>query len=87
MMPFIRDYWTRFLPSYASVLVYMLQASEYRPGAYLQWFFRTTDFRRVAKRRQLDMTRKAQLLLVVMAFLVAIVTTAVGWSALIAPAG
>lgn len=87
MLPLIRDYWTRFLPSYASVLVYMLQASEYRPSAYLEWFFRTTDFRQVAKRRQLDMTRKAQLLLVVMAFLVAIVTTAVGWSALIAPAG
>jgi UDP-N-acetylmuramoyl-tripeptide--D-alanyl-D-alanine ligase len=59
----ILPYLTRYLPSYPKVLLYMLQDTEYRFGRYLTWYHRTLDFRRVIKRRQLDMTKKVKLLL------------------------
>lgn len=52
-----------YLPQYAATLVYMLQSTEYHAGPYLAWYWRTQDFSRVAKRRQLRRTRAAQLLL------------------------
>src|SRR5665213_3673633 len=52
-----------YLPSYPIVLVYMLQGSEYHVGPYLKWLWRTKDFSTVMKRRQLDRTRPARLLL------------------------
>src|SRR5665213_2173010 len=52
-----------YRPSYPSVLVYMLQNSEYRVGPYLKWVWRTQDFSQVVKRRQLERTRPARLLL------------------------
>jgi len=41
----------------------MLQGSEYRVGDYLKWLDRSVDFRKVIKRRKLDYTLKASLLL------------------------
>ena len=52
-----------YRPRYLKVLVYMLQNAEYRPAAYLKWFWRTGRFSRVMYRRQLDLTRSAKLLL------------------------
>ncbi|MDB5162789.1 MAG: hypothetical protein JWN28_396 [Candidatus Saccharibacteria bacterium] len=59
----MKYFWTRFLPSYPKVLLYMLQSTEYNLGQYLTWFNRTADFRRVMKRRTLDMTKKVRILL------------------------
>jgi len=55
--------WTLFLPSYPSVLVYMLQSTEYQPGPYLKWYWRTNDFTAVMRRRTLVRTKSARLLL------------------------
>lgn len=52
-----------FLPSYPTVLVYMLQSTEYQVGPYLKWYWRTTDFRQVMRRRTLEPTKAARLLL------------------------
>lgn len=60
----MKHYITRYLPVYPKALVYMLQNTEYRIGKYLKWLHRTTDFRSVMKRRSLDATKKATLLLV-----------------------
>ena len=51
-------------PSYASTIVYMLQSTEYRAGPYLKWYWRTNNFSRVARRKLLDRTRAADLLLI-----------------------
>jgi len=53
-----------YLPQYAVTLVYMLQSTEYHARPYLAWYWRTQDFSKVAKRRQLRRTRAAQLLLI-----------------------
>jgi UDP-N-acetylmuramoyl-tripeptide--D-alanyl-D-alanine ligase len=50
---------------FARSLVFMLQASEYSVTDYLEWFWRTRDFRLVATRGTLDMTVKASLLVAV----------------------
>ncbi len=55
-----------FLPSYAKTLVYMLQSTEYRIWPYLKWFWRTQNFSIVAKRRRLEKTKAARLLLIVL---------------------
>ncbi len=52
-----------FLPSYPRVLVYMLQGTEYQAGPYLKWYWRTQNFSHVMKRRTLEPTRPARLLL------------------------
>ncbi len=59
----INELLSLYRPGYPSVLVYMLQASEYRVGPYLNWLWRTKDFSQVKKRRQLEPTRAARLLL------------------------
>jgi len=59
----ILKYWTRYIACYPKVLLYMLQDTEYRFGRYATWYNRTSDFRTVIKRRQLDMTKKVKLLL------------------------
>jgi len=59
----ILQYWTRYTARYPKVLLYMLQDTEYRFARYVSWFNRTSDFRTVIKRRQLDMTKKVRLLL------------------------
>lgn len=62
----MRYFWTRYLLGYPKVLLYMLQDTEYKLGRYAAWYHRTTDFRNVMKRRTLTMTRKVQLLLLVL---------------------
>ena len=59
---------TPFAPSYAKSLIYMLQSTEYDPKAYLSWYWRALDFRykAVAKRRTLERTKAARLLLLVL---------------------
>ncbi len=59
----MKDYLTRYLLSYPSALLYMLQNTEYKLGSYLKWLHRTTNFRTVMKRRQLERTKKVRLLL------------------------
>ncbi|MGI6612701.1 MAG: Mur ligase family protein [Candidatus Nanosyncoccaceae bacterium] len=55
---------SRYHPRYVRSLIYMLQASEYKISEYLPWLKRVRDFRSVEKRKQLDRTLKAILLLV-----------------------
>ncbi len=45
-----------------TVLAYMLQNTEYHPGTYLAWFWRTTRFDKVLYRRELVPTKAARLL-------------------------
>lgn len=52
-----------YRPSYPKVLVYMLQSTEYQAPAYLAWFWRTSNFGGVMRRRSLDSTKAASLLL------------------------
>lgn len=59
----IRSLISLYLPSYPKVLVYMLQSTEYQVAPYLQWVGRTNDFSTVMKRRRLDKTKAARLLL------------------------
>ena len=47
---------------FSTVVVYMLQNTEYRIKPYFAWLFRTKNFKKVMYRRQLDKTRAAQLL-------------------------
>ncbi|HEY5442084.1 MAG TPA: Mur ligase family protein [Candidatus Saccharimonadales bacterium] len=58
----MRKLLSQYRPSYPTVLVYMLQGSEYRVGPYLKWVWRTQDFTTVMHRRQLELTRPARLL-------------------------
>lgn len=52
-----------FGPSFPRTVVYMLQSTEYQPEPYLQWFWRTQNFGTVMKRRTLEPTKPARLLL------------------------
>lgn len=58
----MRHYFTRYLAVYPNVLLYMLQDTEYRLERYAAWYFRTSDFRNVMKRRSLEITPKIKLL-------------------------
>jgi UDP-N-acetylmuramoyl-tripeptide--D-alanyl-D-alanine ligase len=73
----MKYFWTRFLPSYPTVLLYMLQDTEYRLGRYLGWYHRVDDFRLVMKRRTLEVTRKVWLLRTALWLLVVLIGTAV----------
>lgn len=68
-----------YRPAYLKALVYMLQSTEYQPRAYLQWYWRTTDFRRVMHRRTLDRTRAARLLLAALRLGVLIELAVAAW--------
>lgn len=52
-----------YAPGYARVVVYMLQSTEYQVRPYLKWYWRTRNFDRVMRRRSLEPTRAARLLL------------------------
>lgn len=52
-----------YLPSFPTVLIYMLQSTEYQVRPYLKWFWRTKDYSQVMKRRKLERTKPARLLL------------------------
>jgi UDP-N-acetylmuramoyl-tripeptide--D-alanyl-D-alanine ligase len=51
-----------------TVLVYMLQNTEYHAGPYLKWFWQTTHFEKVMYRRTLQKTKAARLLLLAIRF-------------------
>jgi UDP-N-acetylmuramyl pentapeptide synthase len=51
---------------YPAAIVYMLQSTEYRAGPYFTWYWHTQNFASVARRRTLDRTRPAKLLLLAM---------------------
>src|ERR1035437_10479732 len=53
---------------YPNTLVYMLQNTEYRIGPYLSWYWRTQNFSKVMKRRKLDQTKAARLLVYCLRF-------------------
>jgi UDP-N-acetylmuramoyl-tripeptide--D-alanyl-D-alanine ligase len=59
----IREFLSMYRPQYPKVLVYMLQNVEYQTGPYLSWLQRTKDFSTVMKRRTLDETKAARMLL------------------------
>jgi len=59
----MKYYWTRFSFYYPAVIIYMLQGSNYIIKDYLKWLHRSSDFRKVIRRRQLDHTIKAVLML------------------------
>ena len=63
MKQFLGGLLSIYRPSYPRVLVYMLQGTEYQVGPYLRWYWRTQHFGTVMKRRTLEMTRPAKLLL------------------------
>ena len=48
---------------YPGTIIYMLQSTEYRVVPYLAWYWRTQDFTVVSKRRSLERTQAAKLLL------------------------
>ncbi len=59
----IKNFISLYSPGYPKVLVYMLQSTEYQVGPYLKWLGRTKDFGGVMRRRTLDRTKVARLLL------------------------
>jgi UDP-N-acetylmuramoyl-tripeptide--D-alanyl-D-alanine ligase len=59
----IRELISMYLPSFPKALVYMLQSTEYQAGPYLKWVWRTRDFSSIMRRRTLDPTKAARLLL------------------------
>lgn len=56
----IKAFLSIYRPSFAQSIVYMLQATEYKIVPYLQWFWRTNDFRAVMYRRTLVATNRAE---------------------------
>jgi UDP-N-acetylmuramoyl-tripeptide--D-alanyl-D-alanine ligase len=62
----LRGFASFYLPGYATVIIYMLQNTEYQPASYLKWYWRTTNFSEVMKRRTLERTKAARLLLAVL---------------------
>jgi UDP-N-acetylmuramyl pentapeptide synthase len=75
----IRELISIYLPSYPTVLVYMLQSAEYKEGPYLKWVWRTRDYTTVMKRRRLEKTRPARLLLLALRLGILIEILAGAW--------
>src|SRR5258708_3119952 len=75
----IRDLISIYLPSYPRTLIYMLQSGEYRAGPYLRWVWRTKDFTSVMRRRTLERTRPARLLLGALWLGIAVQLLVGGW--------
>lgn len=59
----MQNFTSLYSPRFPTVLVYMLQATEYQIGPYVAWVNRTHDFNTVMQRRTLDRTKVARLLL------------------------
>lgn len=51
-----------YSPGYAQAVIYMLQSTEYQVVPYLRWYWRTRDFNNVMRRRNLEPTRAARML-------------------------
>ena len=52
-----------YSPKFPVLITYMLQSTEYSVLEYLKWFWSTDDFSKVQKRRELDKTLVARLIL------------------------
>ncbi|HTE57857.1 MAG TPA: Mur ligase family protein [Verrucomicrobiae bacterium] len=52
-----------FSPRYPKTVIYMLQSTEYQIEPYLKWYWRTPSFGVVMKRRDLQKTKAAKMLL------------------------
>ncbi|HUD07153.1 MAG TPA: Mur ligase family protein [Candidatus Saccharimonadales bacterium] len=55
-----------YSPSYPKALVYMMQRCEYQAVPYLKWYWRTSNFRKIAVRGKLDKTMRARSLLLLL---------------------
>lgn len=60
----MKQFFSLYSLKYPEVLVYMLQNTDYSPGAYIKWYWRVDDFSKVMYRRRLQRTKPAKLLLV-----------------------
>lgn len=69
--------------AYPTVLVYMLQASEYRVGRFLRWYWRTGDFNKIMYRNRLQPTRYAKLLVLALRIGMSLQIIAAGWFVLL----
>jgi UDP-N-acetylmuramoyl-tripeptide--D-alanyl-D-alanine ligase len=49
--------------AFGRVIVYMLQSSEYQISKYLKWLWSVRDFKKVAYRKNLELTKPARMLL------------------------
>lgn len=80
----IRAFISIYRPRFAKTIVYMLQSTEYDLKAYLAWFWRTQNFANIMYRRTLDVTRRAEALLILLRIglytqtLVGVVITIIG---------
>ena len=54
---------TFYSPKFPTLITYMLQTSEYRVLDYLIWFWKTDDFSKVQRRKELEKTEVAKLIL------------------------
>lgn len=59
----MKNFLSRYRLSYPRALVFMLQSTEYNVKEYLHWYHRTKDFSKIERRKTLDKTLKARLLL------------------------
>ena len=59
----LKNFFSRYRPRHVRSIVYMLQASEYNIRDFLKWYWRTKNFSNVEKRKRLEKTAKAKLLL------------------------
>jgi UDP-N-acetylmuramoyl-tripeptide--D-alanyl-D-alanine ligase len=59
----MKNFFSLYSPNYSRTLVYMLQSTEYAVEPYLKWVWRTKDFSSVMRRRTLNKTKAARLLL------------------------
>lgn len=59
----IKNFLSRYQFRYPELIVYMLQASEYKIADFLSWYHRTHNFSEVKKRGELKKTNKARVLL------------------------
>lgn len=76
----MKRFLSSFSPRYIPTIVYMLQATEYKVSEYRAWLKRVKDFRAVNRRRRLDYTAKAKLLLLaLMVFYGLVVLGLAGW--------
>lgn len=77
----IRNWLSRYNLRYPRSLVYILQASEYNIRDYLVWYHWTHDFTRIEKRKQLEMTLKARVMLILVWLTLIFWTIAIMWYA------
>ncbi|MFH1838246.1 MAG: UDP-N-acetylmuramoyl-tripeptide--D-alanyl-D-alanine ligase [Candidatus Kuenenbacteria bacterium] len=61
----MKNWLSHYYPHYIRSLVYMLQATEYNVGDYLNWYKRTKNFSKVEHRKHLIKTPKAILIFII----------------------